>query len=196
MVEELCCLATGDNGIRPYIFDMETSYLIEKILQDNKEYLQTDFEKYRNHVYRVYLLCTTLDTNSGNKDRYAIASVFHDLGIWTNKTFDYLEPSISLANDYLSKQNKSEWNAEICLMIDMHHKITHYSGKFENSVEIFRKADWIDVSKGFIKFGVDKVKIRQINQQFPSKGFHWFLVKKAFINFLLHPFNPLPMFKK
>jgi hypothetical protein len=175
---------------------METNYLIEQILQYYKEYLQKDFEKYRNHVYRVYLLCTTLDTNPGNKDKYVIASVFHDLGIWTNKTFDYLEPSISLANDYLSNQNKSEWQKEICLMIDMHHKMTHYSGEFEDTVEIFRKADWIDVSKGFIKFGLDNVKIRKITQQFPTKGFHRFLVKQTFINFLSHPFNPLPMFKR
>ena len=175
---------------------METNYLIEQILQYYKEYLQKDFEKYRNHVYRVYLLCTALDTDPGKKDKYAIASVFHDLGIWTNKTFDYLEPSISLANDYLSKQNKSAWQTEIRLMIDMHHKMTRYNGEFEETVEVFRKADWIDVSKGFVRFGLDKGKIRQVTRQFPTKGFHRFLLKKTFINFLSHPFNPLPMFKR
>lgn len=175
---------------------METNYLIEQILQEHKDDLQRDYEKYRNHVYRVYLLCTTLDKSPDHNDKYAIASAFHDLGIWTNRTFDYLGPSISLANEYLNKQNRSGWTTEISLMIDMHHKLTHYNGKFEDSVEVFRKADWIDVSKGIIKFGVSDRKIREINRQCPTKGFHTFLAKKTLINFFSHPFKPLPMFKR
>lgn len=174
----------------------ETNDLIEQIFQHYKSFLKEDFEKYRNHVYRVYLLCTILDSTVENKDKYAIAAAFHDMGIWTDNTFDYLKPSIALANNYLVKQNRAEWSREISLMIDIHHKITRYTGEFEYTVEIFRKADCIDVTKGLISFGVDKMKFRQLTKQFPVKGFHGFLVKKTLQNFLSHPLNPIPMFKR
>jgi hypothetical protein len=35
-------------------------------------------------------------------EKIAIAGVFHDLGIWTNKTFDYIAPSVVLAREYLA----------------------------------------------------------------------------------------------
>ncbi len=47
----------------------------------------------------------------------AVAAVFHDLGIWTNGTFDYLAPSIALARDYLVASAREDWTDEIEEMI-------------------------------------------------------------------------------
>jgi hypothetical protein len=38
-----------------------------------------------------------------------IAACFHDLGIWTDHTFDYLSPSAGLARDYLQRYGLSAW---------------------------------------------------------------------------------------
>lgn len=38
-----------------------------------------------------------------NAEKYAIAAVFHDIGIWTNHTLDYLDPSAGQAKAYLTE---------------------------------------------------------------------------------------------
>lgn len=170
--------------------------LIGEILSHYQNIIGKDFETYRNHVHRVFALCLKLDSNNENQEKYAIASVFHDLGIWTDKTFDYLEPSITLATDYLKQSGKMSLEKEIVLMIDMHHKRSKYKGEHEETVEIFRRADWIDVTKGRKLFGMDKSEYIQILKNYPVLGFHKFLVIQALKNLFKSPFNPLPMLKK
>lgn len=175
---------------------MEPHLLIEQILREHSAFLKKDIDKYRNHVYRVYAICQLTDPNPDNYERYALASVFHDIGIWTNNTFDYLEPSVALARAYLESINRHDLTGEISLMIDMHHKMSTYTGTYATTVETFRKADWTDLSKGLIRYGISKKKLKAVRKQFPGKGFHWFLVKKTISNFFSHPLRPLPMFKK
>ena len=170
--------------------------LIENILDQHRNSLGNDFEKYKNHVHRIFALCLELEGSEKNSEKYAIAAVFHDLGIWTDKTFDYLKPSISLATIYLKNSGKADWTNEIKVIIDMHHKRSKYKGEYENTVEIFRKADWIDVTMGRKKFGLERSVYNNIKDQYPTLGFHKFLVTQTIKNFLKSPLNPLPMFKK
>lgn len=174
---------------------MENSnQLIESVFKNYEVALGNDLERYRNHVYRVFLNCLMIDPQKENEDKFAIAAVFHDLGIWTANTFDYLEPSIALAEKYLSETGRIGWAEEIKQMIYWHHKMSACSENI-TTVETFRRADWIDVSLGLITFGIDKNKMHINWKSFPGKGFHWFLVKATMKNFMKHPLNPLPMFK-
>jgi len=169
---------------------------IEGLLERFRPSIEKDFDRYKNHIYRVFLNCILLDSNKAHEEKYAIAAVFHDIGIWTDHTIDYLEPSIAQAKIYLQNSRRQNWIEEISLMIYWHHKISPYHGKHEQTVECFRKADWIDVSLGLLNFGLSNEKIRQNKKQFPNLGFHTFLVKETTKNFLKHPLNPLPMFVK
>jgi hypothetical protein len=170
--------------------------LIENLFQRFNLSLGADLAKYKNHVYRVFLNCLLLDTDKNNEEKYAIAAVLHDIGIWTNHTIDYLDPSIEQARIYLTETGREEWIEEIKLLIYWHHKTNPYKGEHIKTVETFRKADWIDVSLGLRTFGIDKQKIKQNRKNFPNRGFHFFLVRKIAKNFFSHPLNPLPMFKK
>lgn len=171
--------------------------IIDKILQTFKGKIGKDFDVYRNHVYRVFNFASLLDTEfEPNQATYAIASAYHDLGIWTHNTFDYLEPTIGLAKKYLSDEKLERLEDEIILMIDMHHKMSRYSGPFTKTVETFRRADWIDVSMGLMKFQLSPKRHDEIKKAFPYLGFHRFLLKQTFKRFLKHPLDPLPMFKK
>lgn len=170
--------------------------VIEHILDLHLADLKQHFQAYRNHVYRVYHLSQMVDNQHSNKDKYAIASAFHDLGIWTENNFDYLEPSVQLAKEYLKKNDREDWIQEISLMINMHHKRTEYLGPFQKTVESFRRADWIDVSLGTIAFEHKRDEIKKISKAFPNNGFHRFLIIQTLRHFMKSPFNPLPMFKK
>ena len=173
---------------------MKYTEYINELLIPFKEIIGNDFNKYSNHVHRVFLNCLLLDPSPGNSEKYAVASVFHDIGIWTNHTFDYLGPSIGQASYYLQVTGKTEWITEISEMIYWHHKISPYSGKF-STTENFRKADWIDVSLGVLKFGCDRNQLKSNRALYPNSGFHLFLVSKSLANLWRHPLNPLPMFK-
>ena len=71
---------------------------VEKVLDDHASELGHDLIGYRNHVYRVVNLCLAIVGDSRvDVEKIAVAAVFHDLGIWTNNTFDYIAPSVTIA---------------------------------------------------------------------------------------------------
>jgi HD domain-containing protein len=167
---------------------------IDAVLGAHTVALGADFTAYRNHVYRVANLCVAQTTGSGDQvEKIAIAAVCHDLGIWTDRTFDYLAPSVELARAHLATLGKAEWIAEITEMILQHHKLTPYRGNPSSLIEPFRRADWIDVSKGLRTFGLPRAVIRAVSSTWPSAGFHWRLVQLEMQRLRTHPWSPLPM---
>jgi hypothetical protein len=168
---------------------------IDEILGDHASDLRHDFTAYRNHVYRVVNLCTAIVGDRSDLEKVAVAAAFHDLGIWTDKTFDYIPPSLALAREYLTARGQADWIAEIERMIADHHKITPSTASPSSLVEPFRRADWIDVTRGLRTFGVPRPFIKSVFAMWPSAGFHWRLVKLAIERLRTHPLTPLPMVK-
>ena len=102
---------------------------LDAILDVHAAALGGDLEGYRNHVYRVANLCVAQLTGSAEEiEKIAVAAAFHDLGIWTNCTFDYLSPSANLARAYLTNSGRAEWIPEITETIFGHHKVSRYRG--------------------------------------------------------------------
>src|SRR5215813_3978726 len=106
--------------MRPSVQDADYARLItslptvEEVIDDHASELGHDLIAYRNHVYRVANLCLAIvGDRRVELEKIAIASVFHDLGIWTNNTFDYIAPSVALAREYLAAQNMADWIPEI-----------------------------------------------------------------------------------
>lgn len=168
---------------------------IEEILHVHASELGADFVGYRNHVYRVVNLCAAIAGDRADLEKIALATVFHDLGIWTDKTFDYIAPSVALARVYLASHGRAAWSDEIEGMIADHHKITPSVADRPSLVESFRRADWIDVTRGLRTFGLPRASVRSVFAGWPSAGFHWRLVQLTYERFRRHPLSPLPMFK-
>jgi hypothetical protein len=167
---------------------------IDDILNDRATALRDDFTGYRNHVYRIVNLCVALVGRS-NIEKIAVAAALHDIGIWTNGTFDYIAPSIALAREYLIARAREDWTAEIEKMIADHHKITPSTADPCSLVEAFRRADWIDVTRGMRGFGIPRPFVARLFARWPDAGFHWRLVELALDRFKRHPLTPLPMVK-
>ena len=168
--------------------------LIHSILSLHKDELGDSFECYYNHTCRVFNHAMLLsNANAGEQKQLAIASAFHDIGIWTATTFDYLNPSSKLATEYLTQNGLTEWKELVLEIINQHHKLTPYKHNF--LAECFRQADLIDLSFGLFKFGISRDQFSQTNRQFPSLGFHRFITKEMLKNIVKHPFNPLPIVK-
>ena len=169
---------------------------VEEVLDDHASELGHDLIAYRNHVYRVVNLCLAI---VGDKrvelEKIAVAAVFHDLGIWTNHTFDYIAPSVTIAREHLAARGMADWIPEIEAMIVDHHKVTPSRADPQSLVESFRRADWIDVTRGLRRFGLPLRFIAAVGARWPSAGFHRRLVELTIDRFFKHPLRPLPMVK-
>ena len=62
-------------------------------------------------------------------------------------------------------------------------------------VESFRRADWVDVSRGVRSFGLSRRLLREIFAAWPNAGFHGVLLRLELRRLRTHPWNPLPMVK-
>jgi hypothetical protein len=168
--------------------------LLDEVLEAHAVELGGDFTAYRNHAYRVVNLCVALSPGEpAQLEKIATAAAFHDLGIWTDCTFDYLGPSAELACAHLTRAGREEWAPEVTEMIFEHHKISPYRGQRHRLVEPLRRADWVDVSKGLITFGLPRELLREVFSTWPSVGFHKRLVRLGLNRLRTHPWNPLPM---
>ena len=109
-----------------------------------------------NHVIRVlnYFRVPCVHGSAAAPTMVLVAAAFHDLGIWSTRTFDYLGPSVGLAREHLASANLQHLIPEVEAIIVWHHKLSRYRGEFASTVETFRRADLVDLSLGMIRFGV------------------------------------------
>lgn len=169
--------------------------VVDAVLEEHASALGADARGYRHHVYRVLHLCRALGAGGGETDdKVAIASVFHDLGIWTHHTFDYLAPSIELAEHFLDTSGRSAWRDEVRAMIAHHHQVTRYRGPHALA-ETFRRADWADVTLGAYARGLPRGRLRALYRHWPDAGFHRRLVTLTLSRARRHPLSPLPMLR-
>ena len=168
--------------------------LVDDILASHKEALGPDHSGYRNHVTRVlqFLFAMAPELRTSEQP-VLIAAAFHDLGIWTARTFDYLAPSSLLAYEYLTAHGLEPLRQEVDLIIQQHHKLRSYRGPFSPSVEAFRRADLVDVSLGIIRFGLAPQFVQSVRAALPNAHFHARLLAFTGRQFLRTPLRPLPM---
>jgi len=173
---------------------IKKNMILDEVLETWQNALGADLLAYQNHCYRVLNFYAALIAKTPmNMDKGAIAIAFHDLGIWSHQTFDYLAPSEQLAREYLQNDGHAEWIDEVVAMIANHHKVRAYQG--DPLVEALRKADWIDVSQGVMRFGLDKSFVKSVKDEFSNAGFHQRLAELSAKHVSKNPLKPLPMFK-
>ena len=154
------------------------------------------FTAYRNHCYYVLNVVNALAHPTPEElDQVAVAAAFHDLGIWSDHTLDYLDPSARRARDWLVSQGLEADAPAVEAMIQGHHKFTRCRGAHARLAEAFRRADWNFVSLGSIPMGVPGALRKQLVAQFPNEGFHRMLLKLGRTEFLRRPWKPLPMMR-
>ncbi|MCK9283157.1 MAG: hypothetical protein M0P39_02625 [Rhodocyclaceae bacterium] len=170
--------------------------LLEEILGGWKAALGEDYLGYRNHVYRMVHFCLALRVcGAEEKQKILVAAAFHDLGIWSDHTVDYLPPSIALAKAYLLEHDLASWSEEIALMIDEHHKLRPSRNPRYPLVEVFRRGDLVDFSLGTVKWGLPGAYVARVKATFPNAGFHKRLLQLAGSWFAEHPLSPPPFVK-
>jgi len=169
---------------------------LDALLAAHAAALGDDAIGYRHHAYRVANFAWLLAPGDADAlEKLSIAVAFHDLGIWTAGTFDYLPPSRALARAHLNATGRTDWGDEVDAMIDAHHRVRELPPGTQASVEVFRRADWIDVSRGVRRFGLPRAVVREVIAAFPNAGFHRRLAMLTLQRWRRHPWDPLPMMR-
>ena len=169
---------------------------IDEVLGRYRDIIGDAYSSYHNHVVRMATFCLALrDCSTEEQRKIEVAACFHDIGIWTAHTLDYLPPSVPPARAYLAEQGLQDWGDEITAMILEHHRLRRVPDPVSPLVEVFRRGDLVDFSLGLVRFGLDPKLVREVKAAYPNAGFHRFLVRQAGAWFIRHPLNPAPMMK-
>jgi hypothetical protein len=170
--------------------------LIEEILDASRARLGDAFLGYRGHVYRTFNFCRYLSAESPDRDdKIAIAAAFHDLTAFPDGDLDYLESSAAAAKEHLEASGRRDWIPEIELTILLHHKIRSYRDAHAELVEPFRRADWIEVSYGALRFGVPAALVAEARATFPMAGLYTTVLRAMGSWAIRHPTNPAPILR-
>lgn len=168
------------------------SQIMDSIFSDYEAVLSRDFQPYRNHCFRVFNYMEYFFLSDRDAYVAAVLIPFHDLGIWTHKTMDYLQASCEEAESYVNKHKIEISRDTIHDVIKHHHKLTSATTEL---AEKLRKADLIDLSQGFIRYNLPKSLFKEIKKSYPYLGFHHRIYSKVMNYAWRHPLKPFPMLK-
>lgn len=170
--------------------------LIEEALEIWAPALGPARAAYRGHVYRVFNFARRVLGSERHDDALALASAFHDIGIWSDATFDYLGPSIRRATEHVRARRPALSAELIADVIRNHHLLRRArAGSAADVIEAFRRADLTDVSRGLLRGELDAGFVREAVAAFPYAGFHGALLRAALPWCVRHPLRPLPMLR-
>jgi hypothetical protein len=170
--------------------------VIDSVLGCHADQIGADLPAYRNHVCRIVNLMDAMaPVDPGDSLAVGTAAAFHDIGLWTAGTWDYIPPSVAAAERWLGDAGQVALAPRVRAMIENHHKLLPCPAGTDRLVENFRRADWCDVSLGLRPGGVAAARYRQILDRFPARGFHRRLLGLAIRHGWRQPWRPLPMFR-
>jgi len=164
--------------------------IVDAVLERYRGELGQQMLTYRNHVYRCITYHQML-LGVPIPDSAALAWATHDLGIWTAGTFDYLGASADLASLHADEFGITDEH-QARMLITEHHRLRSADDHMTDS---FRRADLVDVSRGFIAGRIGRSQVRAVADQLPYRGFHTFLAKGLSGYAVRHPLRPLPMLR-
>ena len=165
---------------------------VDEMLAPFRGAIGDDWDGYRNHVLRVLNFCAAL--GDGEVDEVlVVAAAFHDLGIWSDGTFDYLAPSAARAREHACAHHAPPEVDAVERAILQHHRLRPI--RADDASETFRRADWIDVTFGALRFGLPHAYVSEVRRALPDRGFHARLLQLAARQCSKTPFNPLPMLR-
>ncbi|MBA4216916.1 MAG: HD domain-containing protein [Proteobacteria bacterium] len=170
---------------------------LDAILAVWADRLGPDAQGYGNHCRRMLQFCFALagPLSPRQRELLQVAAAFHDLGIWSDHTVDYIPPSVREARAYALANGFAAEAEEIALMVGTHHQVRADQVPQFPLVEVFRRADLVDFSLGLVRQGLPRAFIRAVKLTWPNAGFHRLLMRLTWRQLKAEPLRPLPMMK-
>lgn len=176
--------------------DEQVHAAVDALLDGFSAPLGDDERGYRGHVHRVVALVLAQGAGRWSEEdleQLVVAAVFHDLAIWLDDTFDYLDPSADHAGVHLAAVGRAAWIPRVRAIIQRHHQLHRIAG--DELAEAFRRADLCDVSLGLVHPGIPRGTWPALRRTYPIAGFHLRLLQFTWRQARREPRRPLPMLR-
>ena len=151
------------------------------------------------HCVRQFLTAEVIGANRGldiDRELLLCVCLLHDAGLYPSvSTGDvYIEDSRRLAERTLAPFNWDPNRMARCLdAIEQHHSPAP-RWDWGAEVELVRRADLVELSRGLISFGVDRRWLRDLYRQVPRKGIYRLIAASLFHRDRKHPGNLVRIF--
>ncbi|MET9487308.1 hypothetical protein [Nocardia sp. NPDC006630] len=166
--------------------------IVDAVLDRYRPQLGDEYDAYRNHVLRGFNYQLRLLGGDSLPDSAALAWAIHDLGVWTAKTMDYLEPSAALADEFIDKFAIPDPDLVHRMVMD-HHRIRPVQE--DRLVETFRIADLVDASRGLLRNQIPRTTVHSVVAELPYEHFHRIVLTGIIRHTARHPLHPAPMLR-
>jgi len=129
------------------------------------------------HTVRQFLIAERLAADrslDADGELLLCATFLHDAGLFPGVTTGdvYIADSRRLAERTLAPFNWEPARLARCLdAIEQHHS-RHSRWDWGTEVELVRRADLVDVSRGLVRFGLDRSWLRNLFREIPRRGFY------------------------
>jgi hypothetical protein len=129
------------------------------------------------HCVRQFLIAERMAADRGidvDREPLLCATFLHDAGLYPSVTTGdvYVADSRRLAERTLEPFGWDPERLAKCLDAIEQHHATRSRWDWGAEVELVRRADLTDVTRGLFRFGVDRGWLRQLFREIPRKGFY------------------------
>jgi hypothetical protein len=151
------------------------------------------------HCVRQFLIAERMAADTGlvvDRELLLCATLLHDAGLFPGVTSGdvYTADSRRLADRTLAPFDWERGRLARCLDAIEQHHATRSRWDWGAEVELVRRSDLVDVTRGLVRFGLDRAWLRQLFREIPRKGFYRLIALGLLHQARHHPGNLLRIF--
>jgi hypothetical protein len=165
-----------------------------------REATRTTDDPMERHCVRQFLIAERMAADRGlevDRELLLCATFLHDAGLFPSATTGdvYTADSRRLAERTLSPFGWEPKRLALCLDAIEQHHAQGSRWDWGDEVELVRRADLTEVSRGLVRFGVERGFLRDLFREIPRKGFYRLIATDLIRRDGLHPANLVRIFR-
>jgi HD domain len=146
------------------------------------------------HTVRQFLIAERMAADRGldvDRELLLCANFLHDAGLYPGaSTGDvYVADSRRLAERTLAPFGWEPARLARCLDAIEQHHAQRSRWEWGAEVELVRRSDLVDLSRGLVSFGVSRSWLRELFREIPRKGLYRLIARKLWLSGRQHPRN-------
>ena len=146
------------------------------------------------HCVREFLIAEWMAADRGiqvDRELLLCAAFLHDVGLYPNVTTGdvYVTDSRRVAERTLAAFDWQHNRLAKCLDAIEQHHAQRSRWDWGTEVELIRRADLVDLSRGLINFGVDRRWLRDLFREIPRRGLYHLIAASLIRRDGRHPSN-------
>jgi hypothetical protein len=151
------------------------------------------------HCVRQFLIAERMAADRRlevDRELLLCATFLHDAGLFpsANTGEVYVADSRRLAEQTLAPFDWPADRLDLCLDAIEQHHAQRSRWRWGAEVELVRRADLVELSRGLVNFGVDRGWLRQLFREVPRNGLYRLIARSLVSRDGLHPANLVHIF--